>query len=185
MKKLSVMNAKKALKRLADLLKENNTKLDMTVAGGVVSLFVLKSRNATHDIDAIFPDNQRKRKLLEKLITQVADEMKFEKTWLNDSLSFFGLETKSDIIVFRHSHLILRAAEWEELLAHKIHAFRSRDDINDARLILKELKGFKKDALFCKVKKYKPISPHIPDEKFRERFEQLWDEVYPNKKDKE
>ncbi len=181
MKKLSVTNAKKALKRLADLLKENNTKLDMTVAGGIVSLFVLKSRNATHDIDAIFPANHRKRNLLEKLITQVADEMKLEKTWLNDSISFFGLETKSNIVVFKHKYLILRAAKWEELLAHKIHAFRSKDDINDARLILKQLKGFKKEGLFCKVKKYKPISPHIPDEKFRERFEQLWDEAYPNK----
>ena len=78
MKKLSVMNAEKALKRLADLLKENNTELDMTVAGGVVSLFVLKSRNATHDIDAIFPDSHRKRNLLEKLITQVADEIRQE-----------------------------------------------------------------------------------------------------------
>ncbi|HAO21912.1 MAG TPA: hypothetical protein DCQ37_16470 [Desulfobacteraceae bacterium] len=181
MKKLSVQTAGKALERLANLLKDNNIKIDMTVAGGVVSLFVLKSRNATHDIDAIFPDNPGKQKLLKKLIIQVADEMKLEKTWLNDSLSFFGLETKSDIIVFRHSHLILRAAEWEELLAHKIHAFRSRDDINDARLILKKLKGFKKEELFRKIKKYKPISPHIPDEKFRERFEQLWEEVYPNK----
>jgi len=180
MKKLSVQTARKALERLADLLKENNIKIDMTVAGGVISLFVLKSRNATHDIDAIFPDNLKKRKVLKKLITQVADEMKLERTWLNDSLSFFGLETKSDIVVFRNSYLILRAAGWDELLSHKINAFRSKDDINDARLILKKLQGVNKEELFCKVRKYRPVSPHIPDEKFRERFEQLWGEVFPN-----
>lgn len=157
-------------KRFGSAWKSAERESDITVAGGVISLFVFKSRNATHDIDAIFPDNPRKRNLLKKLIAQVADEMKLERTWLNDSLSFFGLETKSNLIVFRHSHLLLRAAEWEELLAHKINAFRSKDDINDATLILKELKAFKKEELFCNIKKYKPISPHITDEKFRERF---------------
>ena len=44
----------KSLKRLGDLLKENGKKIELVVAGGVISLLVFNSRQLTHDVDAIF-----------------------------------------------------------------------------------------------------------------------------------
>ena len=172
--------AKVELKRLGELLEQRNKKFDLVVGGGVVSLFYFGSRQITQDVDAIFPHNRSDRKLLKRLINQVASELKLPDEWLNDNISFFGLETESDVIIFRHSHLSLRAAKWEELLAHKIHAFRRKEDINDARLILSEIRGYSKAKLFEVLKKYEPISPPVPPEIFRKRFEELWQEIYPN-----
>ncbi len=175
--KISKHKIDRALKRLGELLEQRNKKFDLTVGGGVISLFYFRSRQMTKDVDAVFPDSPADRELLKDLINQVASELKLPDEWLNDSISFFGLETESDVIIFRHSHLRLRAAKWEELLAHKIHAFRRKEDINDARLILSEIRGFSKEKLFEELKKYEPISPHVPSDIFRKRFEELWQEI--------
>lgn len=150
----------KALKRLGDLLKENSKKIELVVAGGVISLLVFNSRQLTHDVDAILLRGDIGDKpILDKLIHQVADEYSLRKDWMNDSVSFFGLSTKSNTVVFNHSHLKLFAAKWEELLAHKIHASRRKTDIDDAENILKRISGYTRDPLYKELLKYKPIIP--------------------------
>lgn len=62
--------------------------------------------------------------------------------WFNDSVSFFGLETTSNVIIFQHPFLVLKAASWEELLAHKVHASRHDKDILDAVRLLKEINSW-------------------------------------------
>ena len=176
-KKISQADLSRALNRLGDLLKTHNKRLEMVVAGGVISLLYFRSRTMTEDVDAIFPYNPANRALLVSLIKQVGDELGFatspRSVWFNDSVSFFGLQTKSDVVVFNHPFLCLKAAKWEELLAHKVHAFRDEKDIADAVLLFKQITGKTSDQLFADVVRYAPISPDVPTATLRRNFDEV------------
>ncbi len=177
-KHTSIQTLTAALKRLGDLLQKANKRLEMVCCGGIISLMYFRSRMMTQDVDAIFPANPADKQLLISLIKQVGEEMGLatdEKSlWFNDSVSFFGLETKSNVIIFQHPFLTLKAAAWEELLAHKIHASRHDKDIQDAVRLLKEIKGKDKEQIYKAVKKYSPLTPHVPEPLLRKRFEGVW-----------
>ncbi|WP_299948203.1 hypothetical protein [uncultured Microbulbifer sp.] len=168
----------KALKRLGDLLQQENKRLELVCCGGIISLMHFHSRAMTQDVDAIFPANPANKQLLIKLIKQVGEELGLatdEKSlWFNDSVSFFGLETKSNVVIFHHPYLVLKAAVWEELLAHKVHASRHDKDIQDAVLLLKEIKGKDKERIYEAVKRYAPFAPHVPEPLLRKRFDRVW-----------
>jgi len=57
----------KALTKLGDLLKQNNKRLELVCCGGIVSVLYHGSRQMTHDVDVLFPDNPHVTKLLKKL----------------------------------------------------------------------------------------------------------------------
>ena len=177
-KQISIQTLTQALKRLGDLLQKENKRLELTCCGGIISLMYFHSRAMTQDVDAIFPANPANKQLLIKLIKQVGEEMGLaadEKSlWFNDSVSFFGLETKSNVIIFQHPYLVLKAASWEELLAHKVHASRHDKDIQDAVRLLKEIEGKEKEQIYEAVKKYAPFTPHVPEPLLRKRFEGVW-----------
>jgi len=174
----------KALTRLGDLLHQRNKKLELTCCGGIVSLMYFYSRNMTQDIDAIFPENPINKIILIDLIKQVGEEMGWsidgKSLWFNDSVSFFGLETSSDVVIFKHhsKSLVLKAASWGEMLAHKIHASRHDKDIDDALHLLKEMRGEKKENIYAAVKKHAPFVPHVPEKLLKERFEKLWNQLH-------
>jgi hypothetical protein len=74
----------KALNRLGALLKENNRRVEMVAAGGVISVLQFGSRHMTRDIDAVFP--ARDKALLRTLIDKVANELSLpagKHAWLN------------------------------------------------------------------------------------------------------
>jgi len=94
---LSKLVIEKALARLAQLLQEQNKRVELVAAGGVISVLVFGSRQMTRDIDVIIPPKDKD--LVAKLVDQVADEQQLPKgnhAWLNDGVSFFGLQTKSN-----------------------------------------------------------------------------------------
>lgn len=176
--RISIHTLTQALRRLGDLLQQENKRLELVCCGGIISLMYFRSRNMTQDVDAIFPANPANKQLLIRLIKQVGDEMGLatdeRSLWFNDSVSFFGLETKSNVVIFQHSNLVLKAAAWEELLAHKVHASRHDKDIQDAVLLLKEIQGKEKEEIYEAVKKYAPFAPHVPEPLLRKRFEGVW-----------
>ncbi len=181
-KQISIQLLTKALNRLGELLKKENKRLEMTCCGGIISLMHFRSRMMTQDVDAIFPANPANKELLVRLIKQVGEEnglsVDKKSLWFNDSVSFFGLETQSKVVIFQHPYLVLKAASWEELLAHKVHASRHDKDIQDAVLILKEIKGKDKEQIYIDVKKYSPFVPHVPEPLLRKRFEGVWKIAY-------
>lgn len=181
-KQISVQTLNQALTRLGDLLQKKKKRLELVCRGGIISLMYFRSRTMTQDVDAIFLANPTNKLLLIKLIKQVGEEMGLatdEKSlWFNDSVSFFGLETVSDVIIFQHPFLVLKAASWEELLAHKIHASRHDKDIQDAVRLLKEIKGKEKEVIYAAVKKYSPFTPHVPEPLLRKRFEGIWNMAF-------
>lgn len=177
-KQISIHTLTKALNRLGDLLQERKKRLELTCCGGIISLMYFHSRAMTQDVDAIFPANPANKQLLVKLIKQVGEEMGLaadeRSLWFNDSVSFFGLETKSNVIIFHHPFLVLKAAKWEELLAHKVHASRHDKDIQDAVRLLREIGSKEKEEIYEAVKKYAPFTPHVPEPLLRKRFDGVW-----------
>jgi hypothetical protein len=171
-----------ALTRLGDLLRKNNKRLELVCCGGVVSVLYHGSRQMTHDVDVLFPNNPHVTKLLKQLVDEVGQEFGLEHgprdKWFNDSVSFIGLQSTSNTIVFNHSHLVLKAADWHEMLAHKITAFRGERDINDAIHFLKEIPSLSKQDVFAKVSKFRPFVPSIEDAKFQSRFDLIWERVH-------
>lgn len=172
----------KALTRLGDLLKKHNKRLELVCCGGVVSVLYHGSRQMTHDVDVLFPNNPHVTKLLNQLVDEVGQEYGLEHgprdKWFNDSVSFIGLQTTSSTIVFNHSHLVLKAADWHEMLAHKITAYRGERDINDAIHFLKEIPSQSQQDVFAKVSKFRPFVPSIEDTKFQSRFDLIWERVH-------
>ncbi|MBC8397797.1 MAG: hypothetical protein H8E16_11960 [Flavobacteriales bacterium] len=175
---------KKALIKLGDKLKEKNIKIDLVVAGGIISVLYFNNRESTKDIDAIFPNNPDKLKILKELIDEVSEEQNLEKgVWLNDSISFFGLETKSKLKIFNHSNLVLYSAKWEELLGMKLSgAWRSDKDKDDALETLKRIKGKSKEEILKLAIKYKNAAPVIADKEISERFNYTWKKAYEEEK---
>ncbi len=135
----------KALNLLGDLLQRKNQRLELVCCGGVVSVLYHNSREMTHDVDVLFPDNPQIVSTLNELIDQVGKACNLDHgptdKWFNESVRFIGLATKSETVVFRHPYLVLKAADWHEMLAHKITAFRGQRDITDAVHFLKEIKN--------------------------------------------
>ncbi len=177
---LSRIHIENALKRLGDLLQKQNEHVELITAGGVISVLLFGSRNMTRDIDAIFPDKQRD--LLVTLIEQVSREQNLpggKHAWLNDGVSFFGLETKSNNVIFKHSHLTLYSASWYELLGMKLSgAWRRDSDFDDAIEILKKIGSDKKTEILEKSLKYKNFSPYIDDKTYAKRFNRTWNDAY-------
>ena len=181
-KQITKPKIRKALNKLGVLLKQKNHRLDLVCCGGIVSVLFHGSRQMTHDVDVLFPNNPAVVKMLKGFVDEVGAEFGLEHgprdKWFNDSVSFIGLQSKSNNIVFRHSHLILKAADWHEMLAHKITAFRGPRDRNDAIHFLKEIKPKVKQSIFQKVSEFRPFVPNIADALFEKRFNQIWEEAY-------
>lgn len=144
-----------ALNRLGALLGQEGKQLELVCCGGAVSVLYHQSRQITHDVDAIFPDDPNVTATLKSLIDRVGVELGLEHgedgRWFNDGISFFGLTTKSDVVIFKHPHLVLKAADWHEMLALKLDAYRSERDISDAVHFLREIGAGQKEEVFRRV----------------------------------
>lgn len=171
-----------ALNHLGELLQQKNQRLELVCCGGVVSVLYHHSRQMTHDVDVLFPNNPHVVEMLGGLIDQVGVKFNLEhgpkSKWFNDSVNFIGLETKSEVVVFRHPYLILKAADWHEMLAHKLTAYRGKRDITDAIHFLKEIKNNDKQQVFLKTSKYRPFMIRITDAVFEKRFNDIWEAAH-------
>jgi len=177
---LSKNAIEKALWRLGELLQEKKEHVELVTAGGVISVLLFGNREMTRDIDAIFPPKQKQ--ILTMLINQVSKEQNLpsgEHAWLNDSVSFFGLQTKSNNVIFRHSHLVLYTASWYELLGMKLSGAWRRDaDFDDAIQILRQIGQKGKIETLKESIKYRNFSPYIDDETFTKRFNRTWKDAF-------
>ena len=177
---LSKNAIEKALWRLGELLQEHNEHVELVTAGGVISVLLFGTREMTRDIDAIFPPSQKK--CLTQLIEQVSNEQNLpsgEHAWLNDGISFFGFQTKSNNVIFRHSHLVLYTASWYELLGMKLSGAWRRDaDFDDAIQILRKIGKENKIETLKESIKYRNFSPYVDDNTFTKRFNRIWKDAF-------
>jgi hypothetical protein len=177
---LSKLAIEKALNRLAELLKEQNKTVELVAAGGVISVVFFGSREMTRDIDVIIPAEEKA--LIVELVDRVADEQNLPKephAWLNDGVSFFGLQTKSQKKIFDHPNLVVFTASWYELLGMKLSGAWRRDvDFNDAIHIIRQLGKNNRTETLSLSMKYRNFSPHVDDVIFTKRFDRTWKDAF-------
>lgn len=177
---LSKLVIETALLRLAELLQERNKRVELVAAGGVISVLVFGSRQMTRDIDVIIPPQEKD--LIQELVEQVAKEQDLptgRHAWLNDGVSFFGLQTKSDNTIFNHPNLEVFTASWAELLGMKLSGAWRRDaDFNDAIHILRQIGDQHKEQTLVNSMKYRNFTPFIDDETFAKRFNRTWKDAF-------
>jgi hypothetical protein len=75
---LTANTVRQALIRLGDLLASKNLRLELVCCGGVVSVLYHGSRQMTHDVDVLFPNNPSLVSVLTQLVDQVGAEMRLE-----------------------------------------------------------------------------------------------------------
>ena len=111
--------------------------LEVHVVDGAAMLLAYDSRVTTRDIDALFsPDGP-----MLTAIREVADEMGWPRTWLNNQASSYVSRTPGDgSPVFDHPFLQVVATPAEHLLAMKVVAARGVRDGDDIRLLLDRLR---------------------------------------------
>ncbi len=177
---LSRVAIEQALRRLGDLLKERNRTVQLVAAGGVISVMQFGNRAATRDIDVVMPPQDRE--LLIELAGQVAKEQGLptgKSPWLNDGVSFFGLQTRSINVIFRHTNLVLYSATWHELLGMKLSGAWRRDaDFDDAVQILRRIGKKNKTGTLSQALRFKNLTPDTDDATFAKRFERTWRDAF-------
>ncbi|TVZ37668.1 hypothetical protein P886_2010 [Alteromonadaceae bacterium 2753L.S.0a.02] len=170
----------KALKRLAELLREENKRVELVAAGGVISVMLFGSRQMTRDIDVIIP--QKDKVLVAGLVETVAKEQNLPSgnhAWLNDGVSFFGLQTRSTKKIFDHPNLVVFTASWYELLGMKLSGAWRRDaDFNDAVHILRQIGSKDKEKALKESIRYKNFSPHTDEQTYKKRFDRTWKDAF-------
>lgn len=126
------------------------------VVGGAAMLLAYESRVSTRDIDALFsPDGP-----MLDAIHQVADEMGWPRTWLNNQASRYVSRTPGEgSPVVDHPYLHVAATPAEHLLAMKVLAARSVRDGADAALLLNRLRMTTAAGVWDLVERYFPGEP--------------------------
>jgi hypothetical protein len=87
--------ALRAVQRLAELAKEKQIHLSLTIYGGTVMMLAYNARPGTKDIDAIF----RPRDEAKPLVAQVAEELSLDADWLNDNVKVWVAENEQDALI--------------------------------------------------------------------------------------
>jgi hypothetical protein len=145
-----------------------------------VSVMQFGNRLMTRDIDVVMPPQDRE--LLIELADRVAKEQNLpsgKSAWLNDGVSFFGLQTRSNNIIFQHANLVVYSASWHELLGMKLSGAWRRDaDFDDAIQILRKIGKQNKAGTLSQALKFKNFTPHTDDETFSKRFERTWGDAF-------
>jgi Nucleotidyltransferase of unknown function (DUF6036) len=138
------------------------------VVGGAAMLLAYQSRTITRDIDALFaPDGP----MLEA-IADVARQMKWPRSWLNNNASSYVSRTPGNgIKVFDHPFLHVVATPADHLLAMKVMAARAARDRQDIELLLDRLHITTTGAVFDLVARF------FPDEVLTERSRLLVEDI--------
>lgn len=149
----------RAFDSLAAKLERRGVVGQVHVVGGAAMLLAYNSRITTRDIDAVFATGGP----MLKAIREVADEMNWPRTWLNNQASSYVSRTPGEgSPVFDHPFLHVVATPAEHLLAMKVIAARGVRDGQDIRLLLDRLQITSFATVWDIVHRYFPdetISP--------------------------
>jgi len=142
---------------------------EILIMGGAAMALLFNARNATRDVDAIFvrPAGQE----ISEAAARVAATIGLPSDWMNDAAKGYlhGLEPGE--IVWSSANFIVRALAVPQLLAMKLSAWRDDVDIADARVLLAQIKGSRREI-------WALIEPFlVPGRELKARyaFEDLWD----------
>ena len=133
-----------------------DVKGEIALVGGAVMCLVFKTRESTHDIDAIFEPKQ----LLYDCIKRVADKNNMPHNWINDSVKGF-MSTEADFVPHLElSNLCVMVASPEYLLAMKCLSSRvdHPTELSDIRALISHLGLESYDEVEAVILKYYPAN---------------------------
>jgi len=165
-----LMNRKQlleSLKRLGELLREQDIEGEILLTGGAVMCLVHSARGMTKDIDALYEPKM----IINKLARQIAIEMDLPANWLNDGVKGYltaGAQIQEFLVL---DGLRILTVTPEYLLAMKLMAARHGEkDIDDIHFLLNKLqiKTFE-DAMDI-------LSEHFPADKILPKSQYVLEE---------
>ncbi len=158
----------RAFTALAAKLQRRDVVGHVHVVGGAAMLLAYDSRVTTRDIDALYsPDGP-----MLDAIHEVADEMGWPRTWLNNQASSYVSRTPGEgSLVFDHPFLHVVATPAEHLLAMKVLAARGVRDRDDIALLLDRLHLSTAAGVWAIVARY------FPDEAISQRSRLLVEDL--------
>jgi len=131
------------LRRLGEIAQAKDLQIELTLVGGAVMTLFFNARPSTRDVDAVIL-LPREARLVREMARQVAEERDWPADWLNDGAKGYLVGISEGPIVFQAPGIIARAPSMEQLLAMKLSAWRDDVDISDARRLLQEVAGKRK-----------------------------------------
>ncbi|GAB6271527.1 MAG TPA: hypothetical protein DHO02_02860 [Syntrophaceae bacterium] len=144
---------KKYLKMLNDQLAGMGIKGEICLYGGAMMCIVFNARPATKDIDAVFKPEQK----IHLAALRIAKENQLPPDWLNDGVkAYLSKKHHKDKILFNWPNLAVYHADAEYLLAMKAISARHKQDIDDIKFLLQELRLKDAASVLEIIQKYYP-----------------------------
>lgn len=170
---LSRTEIESALKRLGELAEQSSEQVQLVIVGGAVMLLVYQARPSTRDVDAVIL-SPRTAADVRKWAKQVADEQDLPEDWLNDGAKGYLNGISSGPTIFSAPGIQVRMPSIAQLLAMKLSAWRDETDIEDARRLLRELKGGREEI-------WNEIEPYlVPGRELKAKYAywDLWESLH-------
>lgn len=164
-----------ALVRLGELATANGHTLTLIVVGGAAMVLNYQARRSTQDVDAFFVTPPEARDTRAWAAT-VAIELGLPADWLNDGAKGFMQGISYGPLLIDAPGIKVYQISPEQLLAMKLSAWRSAQDIGDASTVLSDLVRHypNKSAL------WQAVEPFVVHMKAQYAFEELWERTYGN-----
>lgn len=159
-----------ALEALAHDLEVESEPVELLVVGGAALVVLYDARMATKDVDAVVI-RARRPAAVREAAQRVAEDLDLPSDWLNDGAKGYLQGVAPGATLFEKGRLTVRAAATPQLLAMKLSAWRDDVDIEDARLLLRELAGDREAV-------WEAVLPFlVPGRELKARyaFEDLWE----------
>jgi len=163
------------LKHLNEELKLKDVRGKIALVGGAVMCLVLKTRESTHDIDAIFEP----KSIIYECIEITAKQRNLHKNWLNDSVKGFMSQNAEFQPHIELSHLDIQVATPEYMLAMKCLSSRaeSETEMDDIKNLIQHIGLKTYDAVEAIMLKYYPITRFQAKTKYV--IQEVLDGIYP------
>ena len=168
---LSVENIEHLLSAINERLRKQNIAGTIVLAGGAVMALVMRSREATFDIDALFEPADKIRAIAK----QIAIEEGLEEDWINDGVKgFVDTSRMGTVPVRQYSNLDVRRFDDESLLALKLSAARQNNDkdFNDSLCLMGKVGVRDMDHV------YEILERHIPRQLLTPRIDYFAQAVF-------
>lgn len=163
-----------ALRRLGEIANENAEEVNLVIIGGAAMALAFDARESTKDVDAVFISPRDSGKL-RKWIAIVAGEMGLGEDWLNDAAKGFMHGISDGPIVFQSRGMVAVRPATEQLLALKLSAYRDDRDIDDAKVLLRELRGEnEKELIWARIRPFVMIGHEL---KSQYAFDEVWESL--------
>lgn len=163
------------LTQLGAIATLHNETIHLVVLGGAAMVLGFQARLATRDIDVLMlppPEAQHVR----RWVQQVGHARGWADDWLNDAAKGFLVGVSEGPVLLTAPGIVVRRPSTAQLLAMKLCAWRDQTDIDDARRLLRELRGSDAAVVWSQVLPYLLRGREL---KAQYAFEDLWEELHP------